>query len=140
MPDILEDRRPRGDANASADEHRDLILEDVFRWGTVRSIDAELGHHLSILQGYFVHAHRVKTFQVCGLRGATSQCVTEGSSEVTNLADVNADIGVEGTGGDGERVPLGAGDVGDLEKDPLSCFILHAWFAKLDFHCGFSGD
>jgi len=48
---------------------------------------------------------------------------------------MHADVGVEGAGGDGEGVPLGGGDFGDLEEEPLAGFVVHAWFAELDFHC-----
>jgi hypothetical protein len=36
----------------------------------------------------------------------------------------------------GEWMPLGAGYVRYLEKYPLSGFVLHAWFVKLDLHIG----
>lgn len=69
------------------------------------------------------------------MRGAAAEGVSEAAGEVADLADVYADVGVEGAGGDGEGVPLGVGDFGDLEEEPLACFVVHAWFAELDLHC-----
>lgn len=134
MPDILQDRGPRGNTDPGTNQNSDFVLEDVFGRGTIWPIDAELGHHLPVLQGYFVHAHWVEAFQIRGLRWAAAECVSEGASEVADLADVDADVRVEGAGGDSEGVPLCAGDVRDLKKDPLSRLILHSWLAKLDFH------
>lgn len=47
---------------------------------------------------------------------------------------MDADVRVKGAGSDCEGVPLGTGDFGDLDKEPLARFIFHAWFEKLDLH------
>lgn len=134
VPDILEDRGPWCDADAGSDEDGDFVFEDVFGGCTIWPVDAEFRHHLPVLEGDFVHAHWVEGFEVFRLCGTASQCVCKGASEVTYLADVDADVGVEGAGGDGEWVPLGTGHVWDLDKEPLACFVFHAWFVELDFY------
>ena len=90
---------------------------------------------MAVLEGDFVHAHRVEAFQVPCLGWTASEGVTETAGEVADLADVYADIRVEGTGCDGEWVPLGVGYFRDLDEQPLSGFVFHAGFAELDFHC-----
>ena len=73
VPDVFEDGRPGSDANASADEDSDFVVEDVFGGGTVRAVDADGGHFLPVLQGHFVHAHRVEGVVFFGLGGACAQ-------------------------------------------------------------------
>lgn len=57
--DVLQDAGPGCDTDACADEHCDLVVEDVFCGSAVRAIDADRGHFLSVLQGDFIHAHRI---------------------------------------------------------------------------------
>lgn len=59
VPDVLQDRRPRGDADTRADEDGDFVLEHVLRGGTVGSVDSQHRHLLSVLQGHLVHAHGI---------------------------------------------------------------------------------
>ena len=47
---------------------------------------------------------------------------------------MDADVGVEGAGSYGKRVPLGGGDRGDIEHQPLARFVFHARFRELDLH------
>lgn len=47
---------------------------------------------------------------------------------------MDADVGVEGAGGDGERVPLGCADRGDVDEEPLPGFVFHRRFLELDLH------
>ena len=132
MPDVFEDGRPRRDADAGADQDGDLVVEDVFGGGTVRPVDADRGHGLAVCKRDFVHAHRVEGIVFFCLGGARAECVGEGAGEVADLADVDRDIGVEGAGSDGEWVPLGCGDGGDVDEEPLPRFVPHAGFAELD--------
>lgn len=106
MPDVLEDGGPGSDADAGADEDGDFVVEDVLGGGAVGPVDTEGGHFLAVLQGDFVHAEGVEAFEVFGLRGAAAEGVAEGAGEVADLPDVDADVGIEGTGGDCEGVPL----------------------------------
>ncbi len=46
---------------------------------------------------------------------------------------MDADIGVKGTGGDCEGVPLGGGDRRYIEQKPLPRFVTHAGFGELNF-------
>ena len=62
MPDVLQDRGPGCHADAGTDEDGDFVFEDVFGGGSVRPVDAEGGHHLSVLEGDFVHAHGIEAF------------------------------------------------------------------------------
>ena len=132
VPDVLEDRRPRRDADAGADEDGDLVVEDVFRRRAVRPVDADRGHHLPLLERHLVHLHGVDGVVFFGLGGAGPEGVGHLARPVAHLADVDADVGVEGAGGDGEGVPLLAGDGGDVDEEPLPGFVFHAGFGELE--------
>ena len=134
VPDVFEDGSPGGDADAGADEDGDFVVEDVFGGGAVGSVDAEARHRLPVLDGDLVHAHRVEAFEFFGLDGAGAEGVAEGAGEVADLADVDGDVGVEGAGGDGEGVPLVAGDGGHVDEEPLPGFVAHGGLPELDFH------
>lgn len=110
VPDVLEDGRPRRDADAGADEDGDLVLEHVFGGGAVGAVDSEEGHLLAVLEGDLVHAHRVDAFVEFRLGATRTDGVTECAGEVADLSDVHGDVRVVGAGRDGERVPLVAGD------------------------------
>ena len=131
---ILEDRGPWRDADAGADEDGDFVVKDVFRGGTIGPVDADVWHGLAVLQRNFVHPHGIQGVIVFGLGGARTQSVAERPGEVTDLPDVNGDVVVKGAGGDGERMPLGGGDGGDVKEKPLPSFIPfhHAGFDKLN--------
>lgn len=106
VPDVLEDGGPGRDANASSDQDRDFVIEDVFGGGAVRAIDAELRHLLAVLQRDFVHAHRVNVVVELSLSITCSEGISESTGEVTHLTDVHGDVRIEGAGGDGEWMPL----------------------------------
>ena len=48
---------------------------------------------------------------------------------------MDADVGVEGAGGDGEGVPLLLADRGDVDEEPLAGLVAHGRLGELDFHC-----
>lgn len=106
MPDVLEDSGPGGDADAGADEDGDFVVEDVFGGGAVGAVDAESRHLLPVLEGHFVHPVGVDAVVELGLGGTGAEGVSEGAGEVTDLADVHGDVGVEWAGGDGKWMPL----------------------------------
>ena len=135
VPDVFEDGGPGSDTDTCSDEDGDFVVEHIFGGSSIWAIDAELGHLLAILKGNFVHAHRVEAVIGFGLRGATAKGVTKGAGEVTNLADVDGDIWIEGARGDSEGVPLLGRDGGNLEEEPLTGFVFHGGFAELNFHC-----
>ena len=114
VPDVLEDGRPRRDADAGADQDGDLVVEDVLRGGAVGPVDAQLRHRLPVLQRDLVHPHRVQAVVFFGLQGPAAQGVAERAREVADLPHVHGDVRVEGTGGYGEGVPLRRADGGDL--------------------------
>lgn len=131
--DVFENGCPRGDANASADQNGNFVVEDVFGRRSIRTVNADRWHGLAILQCDFVHAHGIQGIVFFRLGRAGAEGITESAGEVANLADVDRDVVVKGAGGDGERVPLSGGDVGDVEEEPLAGFVLHARFRELDF-------
>lgn len=135
VPDVLEDAGPGGDADAGADEHGDFVVEDVFRRGAVGSVDADARHGLVVLQRDFVDARRVEVVKFLGLCGTASKSVTDVAGPVAHLAHVDADVGVERAGGDGERVPLGRANRGDVDEKPLPGFVFHRWLLELNLHC-----
>lgn len=106
MPDVLKNSSPGCDTDTGSDEDGDLVVEDVFGGGTVRAVDAKKGHLLAVLERDFVHTAWVDAVIELGLRGPSSEGVTELPGEVTDLADVNGDVGVKGAGCNGKRMPL----------------------------------
>lgn len=134
VPDVFENGGPGRDADAGADEDGDLVVEDVFGGGAVGAVDAQARHGLPVLQRDLVHTHGVEGVVVFGLGGPGAEGVAEGAREVADLADVHADVGVEGAGGDGEGVPLGGGDGGDVEHQPLAGFVFQGGLGELDLH------
>ena len=134
VPDVLEDAGPGRDADAGADEHRDLVVEHVFGRGAVGPVDADRRHGLALLQRDFVHAVRVQGVVFLGLGGAGAESVGGGAGPVADLAHVDADVGVEGAGGDGIGVPLVPRHRGDVDEEPLAGFVAHAGFGELDLH------
>ena len=134
VPDVLEDAGPGGDADAGADEHGDLVLEHVFGRGAVGAVDPDGRHGLPRVQRHFVHAVRVQGVVFLGLGGAGAEGVGGGAGPVADLAHVDADVGVEGAGGDGEGVPLVPRHGGNVDEEPLAGFVAHAGFDELDLH------
>lgn len=150
---MLEDRRERRDTDTCTDKDGNLGLEDILGGSTIRTIDtngwertadsswiklneitsttneAILDRLVILLRGL----HR-------GLRnggddaGCSPNPLSEGTGEVTNLADVYRDIGVLGGGCDGEGMPLESRDVGALEEQPLASGVLEAGFYDTELH------
>lgn len=132
VPNAFEDGSPGRDADASADQDGDFVLEDVLGGGSVRSVDAKTRHLLAILQCYFVHAHGVYAIVELCLRATSACCVTEGASEISDLSYVYGHVGVEGAGRDCERVPLVFGDGRNLQEEPLASLVFERWLVELD--------
>lgn len=86
-----------------------------------------------MLERDFVHAVLVEFVEEFGLGGPGAEGVCEGAREVADLADVDGDVGVCGTGGDCERVPLVVGYFGAVEEEPLAGLVFHGGFGELDF-------
>lgn len=130
--DGFENRGPGCDADTCANQDGDFVLEDVFGGGTVRTVDAQGGHLLAVLQRDFVHAQRVELVVELALGLTGTKGVSKGASEVTDLADVDRDVRVVGAGCDGERMPLVVADFWAVQKQPLSGLVLHAGLGELD--------
>lgn len=60
--------------------------------------------------------------------------VGEGASEVTDLADVDGDVGVVRAGCDREGMPLVVADFRAVEEQPLSGLVLHARLGELNLN------
>ena len=67
MPDVFEDAGPGGHADAGADQDGDLVVEYILCWGTVGTVDTELGHLLAVLKRDLVHAHGIQSVVFLGL-------------------------------------------------------------------------
>ena len=134
MPDVLENGCPRSNTDTGTNENRDFILENVFSGGTIRPIDTEARHLLSILKSNLIHTHRVNSIVKLGLSATGTESITQGLGEITNLANVNRDIRVEGARGDCKRVPLVLRDGGDLKEEPLASLVSERGLVKLDLN------
>ena len=135
VPDILQDAGPRGHADARADQYGDFIVEHVLGGRSVRPLDPDRGHFLSVLQGDFVHGVWVEgVVELAGLCWAGTQGVPDRTGPVADLPDVDAHVRVKGTRGDGEGVPLGGGYRGNIDQTPLARLIFHGRFGDLDLH------
>ena len=129
-------------AQLSAEEHdphgprADLLGSSgrPYPWVTVRTVDPERRHLLTVLQCHFVHAHRVHALVQLGLRASGTDCVTERSGEVTDLTDVDRDIGVVRARGNGERVPLVLGHGRQLQEEPLTSLVLERGLGELNLN------
>ena len=142
MPDILENRCPRCDADARADENRNFILKNIFCRGAVRPINADLWHLFAMGKGNLVHSHWVEFVVEFCLRFTGSEGVGQCAGEVADLSDVDRYIRVERTGCDGERVPLVSRDGRAIEEEPLAGFVFHGGFDELYLYrvCWFVSD
>ncbi len=131
--DVFQDRRPRRHADARADQHGDFVVKHVFRRRPVRAVDADLGHHLTVLVGDLVHAVGVEDVVFIRLGRPRPQGVAQRPREIPHLPDVNRDVGIEGARRDGEGMPLRGGDGGHVQEQPLPRLVRHARFLELDF-------
>ena len=134
VPDVLENRGPGSDTDTGTDQHSDFVLEDILGGGTIRTVDAELGHLLTMAESDLVHAKGIQIVVELGLSLSSAESVRERAGEVTNLADVDRDIGIEGARGDGERMPLVTRNRGHVQEQPLTGLVLERRLAELDFN------
>jgi hypothetical protein len=134
MPDVLEDRGPRSHTNTGTDKHSDFVLEYIFGRGTVRAVDSESRHLITVLKGNFVHTHGVNIVVELGLGSTSTESITQLSGEVTNLANVDRHIRVKGARSDGKRVPLVLGKPRHLEEQPLTSLVLERRLVELDLN------
>ena len=136
--DVFEDSGPWGNSNTGTDQDGDFVVKDVFGWCSVWSVDADGGHFLSVLESNFVDCVGVLVVEFC-LGVACSESVSESTSEISYLTDVDGDVGVKWAGGDGKWMPLLCGDGRDVKEEPLSRLVFHRWLRELDLHGIYGG-
>lgn len=132
MPYVLEDGGPWRHTDTGTDQDGDLVVEHVFGGGAVGPVDLDRGHLLTVLQSDLVHAHGVDSFVQLGLRGSGADRVAQGAGEITDLADVDRDVGVVRAGGDRERMPLVLRNRRQLDEQPLPSLVLERGLRELD--------
>jgi hypothetical protein len=130
--DRFENLSPGRNSNTGSNEHGDFVLEDVLSWSSVGSVDLQAGHLLAVLQRDFVHAHRVELVVKLGLRLSGTKSIGKSASKVTDLADVDRDVGVVGARSDRKWMPLVVADLWAVEEEPLSWLVPHAGLGELD--------
>lgn len=134
MPDVLEDGCPRGDTNTSTDEDGDFVLKYVLSGSTIRSINTESGHLVTVLKSDFVHAHGVDIIVELGLSSTSTKSITQFAGKVSNLTDVDRHIGVEWARSDREWMPLVLGERRHLDEKPLASLVLERRLVELNLN------
>jgi hypothetical protein len=130
----FEDRGPGCDADTGTDQDGDFVLEDIFCGGSVGSVDLQAGHGLAVLQRNLVHAHGVELVVQLGLRLSGTKSIGKSAGKVTDLANVDGDVGVVGAGSDRKWMPLVVADIWAVEEKPLSRLVLHAGLSELNLN------
>jgi len=148
VPDVLEDRCKGGNTDTSSNQDGNFSIENILRRGTIRSINANLREGRSSGR---VDLNKIATrnnTKICVLFTSfdsslghlgnsvrtDTKTVTQGASEVSNLTDVNGNIRILGSRGDGERMPLELGNLWYLEEHPLTRSIFEAWLDNTKLH------
>lgn len=149
VPDVLEDGGEGSHTNTSTDENSDLGVEDILSGSTIGTINANDGQGAGV--GVGIKFDEITTAEgglgivlLRGLEGGSSEGLndrgtsadtfTKTLSPVTNLTDVDGNIGIFRGRGDGEGVPLPARDVGNLDEEPLASGVLEARLEDTEFH------
>lgn len=149
VPDVLEDGGKGSYTNTSTDEDSDFRVEHILGGSTIGTINADDGQGAGV--GIGIKLDEVTTaesglgiFLLSGLEGSGGESLDDGGTSantftealgpVTDLTDVNRDIGILRSGGNGEGVPLPAGDVGNLDEQPLTSGVLEAGLDDTEFH------
>jgi len=147
VPYILENGGERSDTDTGSNQDSNLDVEHILSRGTERTIDADGGESESAARIKF---HKVSTCRSSFLillgpfhrsrghgsddRWADTKTVAKSTGEVTNLSDVDRNIGIFGGRGDGERMPLEPGYFRNLDEKPLACGVLEARLDDTQFH------
>ena len=182
VPDVLEDGRERRNTcetlvrtrhitpserrltNTSANENSDLAVENILSRRTVRAVDAHAGEGTaSGINLNEVTTGTVDTVILLGSLhrglghrgdnlGASTDTLSQCIGPVTDLTDVDRDVGVLRRRGDGKlskggqkshiistrshtyRVPLETRDVGHLNEQPLAGDVLEAGLDNTQLH------
>lgn len=150
--------------DTSSDQHSNLNVEHILRGRTERTVNAHLreGKSAAGVELNKVSASRTNFLVLLRAldssrshrgddRWADTETVTKSTREITDLSDVHGNIGILGCRSDGEleetnqnqkrakmqssyRVPLEAGDFGNLDEEPLPGSVLEAGFDDAQFH------
>lgn len=127
VPDGLEDGRKGRHTDARADQHRDLVLEDVLGSGAKGSVNVHAREHaaegrvhavgggLAGLDAY--HLARVPLLLPAPFAAERGR---DGHGEVSLAAHVDGDVVLLGGAGEGEGVVLPERDGGAAEEDVLA--------------------
>lgn len=132
LPDVLEDRSPRSDTNTGSDEDSNLVVKHILSGSSVRAVNSQSRKPLAVLQGNLKLAVGIQV--VAEHRRSSANSLAESLCKVTNLADVNRDIGIRWARGDGKGMPLVLGNFRDVEEEPLAGLVLERGLLELDFH------
>lgn len=133
LPDVLQDRGPGGDADAGTDQDGDLVVEDVLGGGAVGAVQAHRGEAAHHVGRDLIDAEGVESVIEGFLVWAGAEGIGKVARPVADLADVDADVRIEGAGGYCERVRLGGADRGHGEEQPLAGSVFEVWGVYLDF-------
>lgn len=150
IPNVLQDTGKWCDTDTSTNEDCNFRVEDIFSWSTIGTIDTDnrkrTSSRIRIEFNEFTTARERTTLFVLFIslhsclsdasdnRARGSNTFAEGTSEVTNLTNMDRDIWVLRSRGDSERMPLESGDVRNLEEEPLTSGVLERRLDHAEFH------
>jgi len=148
IPDVLQDRSEGGDTNTCTNEDSNFNLENVFSGSTVRAIDPDnrqgTGRACGIKLNEVATGSSVRVVLFVALHGSLSEsrdnrrtsadAISESLSPVSNLTDMDRNIRIIGSGSDSEWMPLPAGDVGNLNKEPLASDVFETRLNNTELH------
>jgi len=149
VPDVLEDRGEWSHTNTSTNENSDFGVEHILSGCTVGTINANNGQGAAV--GVGIEFDKVSTaegglgiFLLRGLEGSGSEGLDDGRTSantfaetlgpVTDLTDVDGNIGIFGSRRDGKGMPLPVRDIGNLDEKPLAGGVLEAGLEDTEFH------
>jgi hypothetical protein len=142
---VFEDGSERGYTDTGTNKDSDLRVKDVFGRRTVGSIDAHMRKGARTVNLDEVSTGGQESIAFLGTfdsllshfgdnRGANSKTIAKGTSEISDLTNVDRDVRILRCGGDGKGMPLEFGDFGNLDEQPLSRSVLEAVLENTEFH------
>lgn len=146
VPYILENGGKGSDTDTGSDQDSDLDIKHILSRGAERTVDANGGESESAVAIEFDEVSTCRSIILLlgalhrgrghgsNDRWADTETVAKSTGEVTDLSDVDRNIGIFGGRGDGERMPLEPGDFWDLDEEPLACSVLEARLDDAQFH------
>jgi len=148
VPNVLEDRREWSNTDTSANEYSNFRVENILCGGSIWTINPDFGKSDSrdgriklneVAARHACLAVLLGTLHGSGSHGsyggrADSEALAEGTSEITHLTDMNGYVWVFRRRRDGERMPLEARDLWNLNKEPLASGILETRLDNTELH------